>query len=632
MKLNFTLAILCIAFLAGNVNAQVIWGGPGDPNSEFDGGLNDWTVNAVSSVVADSTANALWIWSADGTGSDGAYWGERVAIPSPTAANGAAIFNSDFYDNNGVQGDFGLGLAPSPQTSELISPVIDCSGETSVALKFFQYFRNFDATTSVEVSGDGGATFTEYTIAVNDDVPTNGESSVDSILINISATAAGQDSVVLKFKWSGDYYFWIIDDVSLIQLPSNNLTLVDNNVSPFYTPHSAVQPACAIANDPFSFSALAGNSGSDTIFDMTYKIEIINNDTDEFIYSDSLVTAEWAPGIQDSAIAIVDQWLPEDMEVGIYRITHSIFNPSNLADSDASDNEAVQFFEVSDMTFAKEITGAGNVGTWPDGGFYAIGAFYQLGPDCVDNFTISSIEYAVGQVAADEEPLAGRPVEFWLWELTDDFANFDTEGSYEENVASATHPSMDLVAFSIDEIAEEDVELDIISSDAPFLNADGDETDPILKPGETYALFTHWGTGGSTSPLHLFSQTFNTTTDLFYSGGWFGGFTGTKSAPVLRMQLGLFSSVDDLALADEEFKVYPNPASDRINLEINLKEASKATVSISNINGQIITYQNLGNATRDILTINVSNYVAGTYLARIATENGTKTHKFIVSK
>ena len=184
MKLNFTLAILGIAFLFGNVNAQVIWGGPGDPNSEFDGGLNDWTVNAISSAVPDSAANALWVWSADGSGSTGGYWGERTPINSPSVANGAAIFNSDFYDNGGVQGDFGLGLAPSPQTSELVSPIIDCSGETSVALKFFQYFRNFDATTSVLVSGDAGATFTEYGITVNDDVPTNGESTIDSILVS----------------------------------------------------------------------------------------------------------------------------------------------------------------------------------------------------------------------------------------------------------------------------------------------------------------------------------------------------------------------------------------------------------------------------------------------------------------
>jgi hypothetical protein len=90
------------------------------------------------------------------------------------------------------------------------------------------------------------------------------------------------------------------------------------------------------------------------------------------------------------------------------------------------------------------------------------------------------------------------------------------------------------------------------------------------------------------------------------------------------------STVDDTPLSNESFKVYPNPASEMINLEVNLERSSNATITIANINGQVITFQDHPNIRNERISINVSEYPAGSYLARIATEEGTKTLKFIV--
>jgi hypothetical protein len=77
--------------------------------------------------------------------------------------------------------------------------------------------------------------------------------------------------------------------------------------------------------------------------------------------------------------------------------------------------------------------------------------------------------------------------------------------------------------------------------------------------------------------------------------------------------------------------VYPNPTSDLLNIELNLESTMNATVTIADITGKVIAYQNMENVQNDVLTINVSNYTAGTYLARVATEVGTKTVKFVVN-
>ena len=42
--LLFTFFALVLIIQAG-ISQTYIWGGPGDKNSEFNGGLNDWTVS-----------------------------------------------------------------------------------------------------------------------------------------------------------------------------------------------------------------------------------------------------------------------------------------------------------------------------------------------------------------------------------------------------------------------------------------------------------------------------------------------------------------------------------------------------------------------------------------------------------
>ncbi|MBK9043155.1 MAG: hypothetical protein IPN97_08155 [Saprospiraceae bacterium] len=82
--------------LGSGVSAQaVLWGGPNDPNSSFSAGLSDWTTAGLSSSVSDSSANAKWIYTANGS-SQGGYSNQAGRINSPTFANGALIFDSDF--------------------------------------------------------------------------------------------------------------------------------------------------------------------------------------------------------------------------------------------------------------------------------------------------------------------------------------------------------------------------------------------------------------------------------------------------------------------------------------------------------------------------------------------------------
>lgn len=110
---------------------------------------------------------------------------------------------------------------------QLISPVIRATNQLDrVYLKFYQYYRNFNSDVLVEVFGDtdnsgranawvdvtAQALRGANSLTIGQNVETgNG----DLVVFDITALAAGVSGVQLRFTFSGSYYFWIIDDVTI---------------------------------------------------------------------------------------------------------------------------------------------------------------------------------------------------------------------------------------------------------------------------------------------------------------------------------------------------------------------------------------------------------------------------------
>ena len=132
--------------------------------------------------------------------------GERDFF-STTADNGFAIFDSDNYGNDG-----------EPEDADLISPAIDCSALTHVALTFEHYFQGgYGGQGIVAVSGDNGTTWD--TVAIY----TASTDNAKYEQINITDYAAGNAEVLVKFNWSGDWsYYWAVDDVSVVEVTAND--------------------------------------------------------------------------------------------------------------------------------------------------------------------------------------------------------------------------------------------------------------------------------------------------------------------------------------------------------------------------------------------------------------------------
>lgn len=181
--------------------------------------LIGWTLRNLgdSNPGGPGMVDSLWRYTPDGTASSGFYWDNRPAINS-FSGGGAIVFDSDFLDNGGT----GISCNPTggfiscaPHEGVIESPPFDASNIGSITISFSQYLRAFDVETYVDISTDG---FMSYdSIQVNQDlttVPFGGETDPSSrVVLNISAFAGFQSNVQIRFRFKGEYYFWIVDDV-----------------------------------------------------------------------------------------------------------------------------------------------------------------------------------------------------------------------------------------------------------------------------------------------------------------------------------------------------------------------------------------------------------------------------------
>lgn len=201
MKLQAALPLLLsLLFIFSTAKAQVVFF-----QEDFNNGLpNDWT---------QETGDDRLIWQVRGDGEAlfGQFWNNRQRLDSPSGG-GAAVFDSDGYQFNPET------LIPFPHRAGLVSPVIDISGRERVAIQFYQYYRNFESVTNVGVSFNGGLNWED--IPVNQGIPRAAETSNSNLVfLELTEFTAGQTEVQIRFLFEGSNFFWIVDDVQLLELP-----------------------------------------------------------------------------------------------------------------------------------------------------------------------------------------------------------------------------------------------------------------------------------------------------------------------------------------------------------------------------------------------------------------------------
>ena len=581
---------------------------------DFSGGFpQGWST--YSSNTQGGIATCPWVYTTDGSwgyfqGSQGAS--AAVGISSTTALNGFLISDTDSANHH----SYGQ---PSGTTYEYIesyftTSAINLSLNSAVNLEFEHSFRynnlggaQFTPPT-VSVSSDS-ITWTNY--LVNSGLPNNTNSLDPEILsLNISSVAANQSTVYIKIGWTSRVYFWMIDDMRIIETPSN-LMSIDNAVTGGYwidyQNYSAsglntmigldytVTPVDQVAVRPFSCEAVIKNIGGASQsavlkYDVTGSASYSGSSVATVLAgSDSAVVAAvptFSPGVGNY---VIEMWAEADSAGAGLVITNSAIETRNI--------------EVSQYLYAKDagaanLAGAYGVGDSDDQNqitsrfeIYANADLYSLRVFIDDGSTVGAKIYAVIYEAdstasnnlffldqSDDYTLTAQDLGNWVDVPFSNPISLFSGYAYEFGIGGYQHP----------------VDISRVGSTA----------NPALYNGEH----------SSFDELGLSTQSAGSPTWYYIT-----------STPMVRMN---FEPIIQSAISEfgvSMFDVYPNPSLG--SFTISLEESGEFAVSVINVLGQTV-YTNVIDS--ELTKVNLTGISKGMYTVELSSGDVLYTEKLII--
>lgn len=191
-------------------------------SEDFGGGAlpTGWTVYDANLL------DFYWYWSNDARpGYQGTYSTNNDTFRTETYANGYMMISGDIYNAGG---------GSVAMDSYVMTDAMNFDTVTSAMIEWNQFFRFCCSASTIQmkfsVSTDG-TNWTDFDVrqgvAVNAISP-----NPQGVQINITTLVAGQPTVYFKWHKAGaSHYFWAIDDIRIIEAPSNELVLKDTYIS-----------------------------------------------------------------------------------------------------------------------------------------------------------------------------------------------------------------------------------------------------------------------------------------------------------------------------------------------------------------------------------------------------------------
>lgn len=626
----------------------VIW------SEDFDNGIGDWTTNGIS----DSTH--VWLWDADGVYFNA--FGGTISLNSfETSCNGAMGFPSGWFQT-GRTGDV-ADVPPGPPYpeiyGELISPSIDLSNEACASIKFTESFRGLNGANAtrfgpfIDYSIDGGMTWiggfdvspepdTEINIAYN------GRDRVFPLV-----GVGGQSDVRIRFSFVGDFYYWIIDNVQLIQREDNNMRAQNN----FY----AIAPTVAMPLtqlDEMGFLIDIINLGCEAQENVSVNVNIVDDADGSVVFNEDLAYGTIDADSLAENVPFAGRWTPPAGVETTYTGTYTV--SADADDEDPSDNvRTFNFATVNDLQFRKEngsdrtLQPSTAVGTfWEEGEVHSweIGnAFYVVnGDDGAGNaFQFNSIDFLAG----NPDQVGGEDIRVWLYR----FEDVDQNGIIDKSDGSEiSRIGLGEYTFTGFEDAATLINIPIeafISPDDLILQAGTHYIASVEFPTQTVGVDFAVGASEAvdySAQMYLSQEILMDPSKLRYSHIMGIGKEGTLRlrntaditttnfgddiVPVIRLNYDGVTSTNDLS-NDIAINVFPNPASTQVAVNLDLTETvADMTIQIMDVAGRTLSTRALNNVQNVNETFDVSTLTNGIYFMHVSTDLGIQTQRFVISK
>lgn len=289
------------------------------------------------------------------TVSRGSCGGGALPFTSVTQTNGFIVFDSNYWDDNDNQcGGFGTGPDPAPHDAWIITNSFSLQGITGAAVTFQQQFRNYSATVKVAYSIDNGTNWIDMLTQTNVFPSVNAEWKT----ANFPAGAIGQANVKLRFKFTGTYYHWAIDDINVYKPSINNLVINNTryytygNTTPtppnnFHDLPYDIYPTSMLV--PFKFSAKATNIGSASQTLVNLNAKVLNS-ANTALFNQTTANQTITAG-NTGTFTITATYTPSTT-TGYFRIPYSI--AQSQTDEAPNNNKDTLDFNVHAFQYARD--------------------------------------------------------------------------------------------------------------------------------------------------------------------------------------------------------------------------------------------------------------------------------------
>ncbi len=217
---SFFTVLLAVLYFSTTAQEVILW------QEDFANGIpSSWT-----NVEANG---ASWEYRGPNTtpdisvGSRGACTNNFLGEPmnSTTQNNGYIIFDSNYWDNDSlpcIPANFGTGPVPGPHLAHLTTSSLDLSNVQFAALEWEQFLRFYQGNTRVEVSVNQS----NWSMLYTNNIPLAASTdNAENKRIYLGSNICGNSDVRFRFVYEGLYYFWMLDDMQVVEVSANDLKI-----------------------------------------------------------------------------------------------------------------------------------------------------------------------------------------------------------------------------------------------------------------------------------------------------------------------------------------------------------------------------------------------------------------------
>jgi len=515
------------------------------------------------------------------------------AILSTTASNGFALFDSDSLCSGNQIGDITNATA------------INCTGHSLVKLTFQQQYRRFLDSTFVLVSNDS-ITWTKYPVNANLDDYDYSKSNPDTVIINISATAGNQAHVWVRFQFyspstlgvgAGCAYSWMIDDVNISDLDSNDIKL--GKLSFVYTQIPVGEQL------PITLASQVYNSGGTAQTNV-----ILNASVNTSLFTGtSSVLSSMNPAELD-ILNITTTFTPG----GLGNDTINFMAQQSQTDINPSDNSNSEILMVTDSTFARDnniynprLSSLDNGGSSGSYNSFEVGNIFQI--------TATNYATSVTFVCDSSNTIGGGTVSVKLYSV--DTSNYtfnpiDTSAGYVIQPTDLPSPGINPTSVTV------------LFSQAG-----------TMTPGFYLATVAYIGSPANFSVAASQDQIVVDNSTWFYDGTTF---TWSKNdrIPLVRLNMNMAAGINQITAANgvKLFQNEPNPFNDISIISYQLPKQETVSLTISDVLGRTIMNLDQGNKSAGIHNISIDgkSLSKGVYFYNLKVDGISLTKKMVIAE